>query len=259
MNREEQWLLMEKYNGFESEAFHSDCRRLVAGEPLGYVIGFIPFLDCKIWLDNHPLIPRSETEFWVEKAITEIRKVGTPTLRILDLCAGSGAIGIAAAKALPNARVDFIDINTDLLATISKNINENLSTKAGSKFGQRSSYRVFAGDLFETFEEKLPTYDFILTNPPYIDPEIDRTEDSVKQFEPHEALYSGHLGIEIIERIITKSSLYLTQKGQLWIEHEPEQSKLIKALGTDAGFAVSTHNDQYGVERYSVLVQYIHD
>ncbi len=247
MNQEEQWLLKEKYNGEKSEGFFTDCERLAAGEPLGYVIGHVPFLDCTIHLDNHPLIPRPETEYWTEKAIDEIKKHAQVAkqndIHILDLCAGSGAIGVAVAKAVPEARVDFAEIDSRLLPTVTKNLEVNNLPYI--------NHKVFTSDLFENVNGK---FAYILSNPPYIDPEIDRTEPSVKNHEPHQALYGGHLGLELIEKIITDAPQYLTQGGQLWIEHEPEQSEAIKELGEKNNFSVTTHQDQYGVERYTILV-----
>lgn len=244
-SQDEQWLLTEKYQGVESEAFHADRARLQAGEPLGYIIGFVPFLNSKIWLDGHPLIPRPETEFWVEKAINTI--TGSSP-KILDLCAGSGAVGVSVAEAIPEARVDLAEIDPLLLPTIEKNLRENVPDYE-TKMEQ---YRTFQSDLFENVAG---TYDRILTNPPYIDPALDRTQASVKDFEPHLALYGGESGMEIIARIITNTARHLTSKGQLWIEHEPEQSSAIQKLGSAAGFTVSTHVDQYEVERFSVLLQ----
>ena len=243
MNQEEQWLLKEKHKGVESDAFRSDLTRLQAGEPLGYLIGSIPFLECTIHLDSHPLIPRVETEFWTEKAIDEIRSMNLTTPLILDLCAGSGAIGVAVANAVPEAHVTFGEVDAAHLSTIGKNLNENGI--------DCTRYKVFQSDLFENIEG---AFDFILTNPPYIDPAIDRADSSVKMHEPHIALYGGTEGMECIEKIINQAPAHLNSGGQLWIEHEPEQSASIQDIASKAGFACSTHTDQYNAERYSILV-----
>ncbi len=103
MTQDEVWLLREKYQGVKTDAFFEDCARLKNGEPLAYIIGSIPFLNTTIFLDAHPLIPRPETEFWVEKAIAHMN-VRAP-LRILDLCAGSGCIGVAVLTARKETRV----------------------------------------------------------------------------------------------------------------------------------------------------------
>jgi release factor glutamine methyltransferase len=113
------------------------------------------------------------------------------------------------------------------------------------------SFKVIESDLFERIEGK---FDFILTNPPYIDPAIDRAEESVKNHEPHLALYGGDSGMEIIGRIIATAPDYLNEGGQLWIEHEPEQVEAIQKSAEAAGFCAVTHKDQYGVDRFSILI-----
>lgn len=250
LNQEERWLLKEKYQGTESEAFRADLKRLTAGEPLAYVIGHVPFLDCKIYLDSKPLIPRPETEHWVEKVIEEIRKAGAASPRpprILDLCSGSGCIGVAVLKAVPNVHVTFSEIDPSHIPTILKNIEQNLSID-GKVLPEH--YEVVQSDLFENVSGK---FDFILTNPPYIDPTLDRTEESVKKHEPRLALYGGKDGLDIINDIVTESQKYLCENGQLWIEHEPEQIEAIKQSAFQNGFSATTHPDQYNVDRYSVL------
>jgi release factor glutamine methyltransferase len=184
MNQDEQWLLAEKYDGEKSSAFFADCKRLESGEPLGYVIGFVPFLDCKIWLDSKPLIPRPETEFWVEKVIAKVLQApetqgleaeslgrewkdpGSP-VRILDLCAGSGAIGVAVANSIPNSHVTLAEIDDNHRTTIFKNLAENNI--------DCTRYQVFTSNFFEKISGR---FDYIVSNPPYIDPVLDRAEPS---------------------------------------------------------------------------------
>lgn len=243
MSQDSEWLLKEKYGGEKSEAFFADVKRLAMGEPLGYIIGHSPFLNTTIYLDSHPLIPRSETEFWTEKAITEIKRAAPPAPRVLDLCAGSGCIGVAVAKAIPTALVDFSEIDAAHINTIEKNLNENGITKKRTN--------VVHASLFTRLPEK---YDFILSNPPYIDETLNRVDASVKDFEPHIALFGGSKGMEVIEKIIEQAKYHLVSGGQLWIEHEPEQTDAINDLGNKELYTVSTHRDQYGTERYSILV-----
>lgn len=245
MSQEIEWLLQEKYSGQQTDEFFADCRALALGQPLGYLIGHVPFLDTIIFLDSKPLIPRPETEFWVEKAIAEI-KTATPaseTPLILDLCAGSGCIGVAVAKAIEDAKVDFCEIDATHLPTIEKNLVQN----------DINTNRIVTkhSNLFEEFSG---TYHFILTNPPYIDMDLRRTDASVLENEPYIALSGGLAGLDVIQTIIEEAPKHLERHGQLWIEHEPEQSVAIRNMAREHGFIATTHKDQYGVERYSILV-----
>jgi release factor glutamine methyltransferase len=245
-SQEVAWLLKEKYQGQKSEAFLTDVTKLEAGVPLAYLIGYLPFLGNIIYLDSHPLIPRPETEFWVEHVIKAIPQSDTP-LKVLDLCAGSGAIGIAVASSLKNCLVDFIEIDSNHLPTIAKNCILNQIT--------RERVHIYSGDLFNTSSgTTLPKYNLILTNPPYIDKSLGRTELSVTQNEPEIALYGGKAGLEIITKIITEAAQHLLPDGQLWIEHEPEQSSAIKKLAEEHHFLAITFTDQYSTERFSQLV-----
>jgi len=112
--------------------------------------------------------------------------------------------------------------------------------------------RIFGGDLFEHVPEDA-RYDIIFTNPPYIDPALDRAETSVKSHEPHVALYGGEAGMDIIERIITEAPKHLTPQGRIYIEHEPEQSDHIATIAQKHGFSATVLYDQYGVARVSIL------
>ena len=245
MTRDEEWLLKEKYGGEKTEGFFTDCARLASGEPLAYIIGSIPFLHSTIYLDSHPLIPRAETEFWVEKVIHEIKSNldrGLASVKVLDLCAGSGCIGVAVLNEIPELRVDFVEIDTNHHATIQKNIEKNNIDS--------SRTHILGGDLFEQVTSQ---YDFIFSNPPYIDPILDRTTESVQKFEPHLALYGGDKGMGLIYKIIEQVSQFLTEKGILVIEHEPEQKEAIHVHAERYGLASNTYNDQYSIDRYTCL------
>lgn len=237
LEREISWLIRDKYNGVMSTNAIADIERLRSGEPLAYVIGWIPFLGTKIYLDSKPLIPRTETEYWVGQAVETLKARKLPELRILDLCAGSGCVGVALANALPESTVDFVEIDPSHIATIWKNIDENKI--------DRSRMQVITGDLFEKIEDK---YDLIVSNPPYINKSLKyRVEDSVKMFEPEIALYADDKGLEVIKRIVNDGPKFLKDEGMIFIEHEPEQAVEISTLPNFK----ATLEDQFGIKRYS--------
>lgn len=241
LNKEAAWLLSEKYNGIESEAYQKDLLRLKSGEPLAYIIGHTPFLNATIHLESRPLIPRSETEHWVSQALKEIKKDAA----VLDLCAGSGCIGVAVSMEC-GAHVDFGEIDERYHATIEKNIRENVGDV---------SHTMYGGDVFENIEKK---YNFILTNPPYINPALEeRVEASVRLHEPERALFGGKNGMDIIEKIIKDAPSHLLPDGIIYIEHEPEQVDALNAIAHEAGFRdVVTRKDQYGIDRYTRIGSY---
>jgi release factor glutamine methyltransferase len=242
MTKEEGWLLQEKYKGEETEAFFADGERLTKGEPLAYIIGHIPFLSATIYLDSHPLIPRVETEFWVSKVLEEIQQSSLAHPNVLDLCAGSGCIGVAVAKAIPRATVHFAEIDEAHHRTIAQNIVRNDISK------DRTA--IFGGSLFENTHAP---YDFILSNPPYIRNGSEAVARSVKDFEPKLALYGGEDGLTLIAKIIAQAPKHLSASGRLFIEHEPQQVAALHAHAKAHSMEALTHNDQYGVSRYTAI------
>lgn len=239
---EKDWLLEEKYHGKECPEFFTDIKRLKKDEPIAYIIGNIPFINSEIYLDSHPLIPRTETEFWVEKIIKKINT--TQPIKILDLCAGSGCIGIALLKNISSCIVDFAEIETKHHLTIQKNITIN-------KIKEERTF-ITGGNLFENIKNK---YDYIFTNPPYINKSLERTDKNVDTHEPHIALYAEDNGLKIIKKIIKKALVYLTETGVMYIEHEPEQTSAIHEAGKETGFSCTTFVDQYKVERYTQFIR----
>ncbi len=251
--RDEEFLLQEKYAGEKLPAYEADCVRLKNGEPLAYIIGWVPFLDTKIFLDSHPLIPRSETEFWAEKTIEEVRLRDTrSTLRVLDLFAGSGCIGVATLKHIPNVYVDFGEIDVTHFPTIQKNIQQNLLPSQS----RTSDVRLWEGKIIETdvWSGITDTYDVVFANPPYLSSErIERIENSVLKHEPKKALFADEDGFALIRKTIEGAAAHMNPGGTLYIEHEPEHAEAIQRSASTQGFSAKTHKDQYGVERYSTL------
>jgi release factor glutamine methyltransferase len=236
-------LYRDKYAGDTHADMREDLIRLGSGEPLAYVIGWIPFLGLSLRLDSHPLIPRPETEWWTEVLIEHIRtEYGETPVRVLDLCAGSGAIGLAVLQALENAHVSFAELSPVHTALIAMNLDENRLDKS------RADIR--SGDLFSPFSGE--RFTIIATNPPYI-PEGRELEPSVVQYEPHEALFAGDDGLSVIRRIVAEAPDHLVAGGELWMECDSTNAEGAANLMRDRGFSgVEIRNDHYGRPRIVV-------
>lgn len=236
-NREIQWLFQEKYKRKESSQFLTDVRRLKRGEPIAYVIGSIPFLGCTIHLSMRPFIPRPETEYWVEKAIKKITQSrGNDPIHCLDLFSGSGCIGIALLKHLPNAQVDFAEKNKKFRDQISINIAKN----------HIHPYRaeIISSNFLKNIKNK---YDYIFANPPYISKQrIQTVQKSVLRWEPHEALFASKKGLYYIQELIERTSAYVVPGGSVFIEFDPWQKKEIeKIINKDKTMHGEFWKDQY--------------
>ncbi|MGE5541315.1 MAG: peptide chain release factor N(5)-glutamine methyltransferase [Bacillota bacterium] len=238
-------LIRDKYHGDESADLTDDARRLALGEPLAYVIGWIPFLGLHIRLDSHPLIPRPETEWWTELLIEHLKeRFGDAPCRVLDLCAGSGAIGLAVLKHLPNAHVSFGELSAAHAELVMRNIEENgLDTSRADVRG---------GDLFAPFQNQ--HFHIIATNPPYI-PSTRALDRSVLDYEPEDALYAGTDGLELIRRLATEAPRHISKNGELWMECDIENIDEAARLLAQTGARTDIRTDLYGRKRL-VLAYY---
>ncbi|MEK7613450.1 MAG: HemK family protein methyltransferase [Patescibacteria group bacterium] len=204
-----------------------------------YARGFVPFLKATIYLDSRPLIPRVETEYWVEKVTATLPH--NHHIRVLDLFAGSGAIGVAVLKHLPNTHVTFGELEERHLATIKKNIRENDIETERTQVVQTDVWQHIQG-----------TFDYALANPPYVSRERGTAETST-EVEPNEALYAPDDGFFYIEKFIQGLPQHLTPTGVAYVEHEPFHVKRISEVATKHGFVAETHTDQYGMARFTAL------
>ncbi len=237
---EQDWLLKEKYAGIPSAGYEADLERLEAGEPLAYVIGWVDFLDSRIDLYDRPLIPRPETEWWTKAVISHQSSGNSQAIKILDIFAGSGCIGIALLKHLPHARVDFGEKDPKLCALIKKNIQLNNIDS--------SRARIIESDIFSAIPER---YNMIVANPPYIDKGAGNIALSVVEHEPHMALFAPERGLYFIEQLFKEGGAHLEAGGALYIEFGKDQEAAVRNLGKNYGWNVTIREDQYGTPRWA--------
>lgn len=184
--------------------------------PVQYIIGYVDFYGLKINVNEFTLIPRYETEYLIELTLKEIKKMNLDNPKILDLCTGSGAIGLTLKSLLPSSEVTLSDISKDALMVANKNKNElNLDVN------------IIESDLFKNIPGK---FDVIISNPPYVMTNETLPKDVL--YEPHLALYSGPKGIDHIEEIFKNIKSHLNNKYLIALEinekSEPDITNLIK-------------------------------
>ncbi|MDD2913373.1 MAG: HemK/PrmC family methyltransferase [Candidatus Paceibacterota bacterium] len=237
MDRKEiNWLIEEKYKKGITKDFEKDICRLKNGEPIDYIIGFVYFLKAKIDLSYKPLIPRPETEFWAEKAVKE---TGKKEVLCLDLFSGSGCVGVAVLKNNKNAKVDFGEIDKNLLKQIKLNLNINKI--------KRERYNVFYSDIFSKIKKK---YDYIFANPPYIpEKRKNKVQKSVILFEKKEALFGKEDGLFYIRIFLKEVRKHLKKGGRAYLEFDSSQKKEIEKIEKEADF----YRDQYGKWRFLII------
>ena len=242
--REKQWLLDEKYGGKDCPEYQEDLKKLQAGEPLAYVIGTMPFLDCVIHLESRPLIPRPETEYWTHKVIQEI---GETSVNVLDIFAGSGCVGIAVAKHCPHAHVTFAELKPKHCDQIVKNLAKN-EVKS-------SQYRVINSDVFGSIPNQ--QFDYILANPPYISKKrLDTVQSSVIDYEDPDALFTDDEGLYFVKRLLVEAEHYLKSTGALYIEFDPWQTEILTPLLEQQSLWQWEYlQDQYQKDRVLVLTK----
>lgn len=232
-------LLRDKYKGIESPAYADDLERLEQGEPLAYVIGWVPFLGTRIYLDSKPLIPRPETEWWVEKIIRETPE--TKSLKVLDLFAGSGCVGVAVLKSLPHTHCTFGEIETEHQATIHHNVVANSIDPA--------RMAIVVTDVFSNISG---SFDLILANPPYIPEESKTTSLPELSFEPPRALYAAQGGLESIFRFLSEAPQHLNSGGSIYMEFNEGQETAILEYCKQLPLSAKVLRDQYGRMRLLV-------
>lgn len=202
----------QELNPTEEQQLDAWVQRRLQGEPLQYVLGEWEFMGLPMKVRPGVLIPRPETELMCELALSLL----PPGSRLLDLCCGSGCIGIALAK-LGGMQLSFSDISRDALAVTREN--------AGLHGIQASFYE---GDLFSPLKGQ--RFDAILCNPPYLTGEEMDARQIELYYEPDSALYGGADGLNFYRRLSREADSYLKHEGLLLMEIGCSQGQAVQAL-----------------------------
>lgn len=214
--------------------------RRMGGEPLAQIIGEWEFYSLPFLITRDVLIPRADTETLVEAAIAFSRQREAP--RVLDLCCGSGCIGIAIAKNVSEARVTLADISEKALAVARENIKRN----AASQNTAALAWNVLSG-----WRPILGKFDLIVCNPPYIpSDEIAQLDCDVRDYEPRLALDGGDDGLTFYRALASLWKEALAPGGRMMVECGIGQHTAIASIFAQADFtAAEILRDLMGIER----------
>ena len=224
-------------NSFQCERLDEITARRQARYPLQYILGEWDFYGHTFKVGEGVLVPRADTETVVDTALELIKNIKNP--RVLDLCAGSGAIGVSIAAERSDSRVFLVEKYEAAAKYLKENIKLNCTDNAKYLSGD-----VLAGDFLG---EK---YDLIVSNPPYVaSGEIKALQPEVT-FEPTTALDGGEDGLTFYRAIICGYKRALNSGGVMCFEAGINEARQIKELMADAGFKdIGSQRDFGGVDR----------
>lgn len=198
-----------------------------SGIPLQHITGHQDFMDLDLKVGPEVLIPRPETELLVEEALRVLREeydaADAPAPEVLDICTGSGAIGLSVKKHFPKAQVTLSDISDGALQTAEANAELN-----GLKV------TILKSDMFKALEGR--SFHMILCNPPYItDGEIETLTSEVREHEPMIALSGGADGMDFYRILAEEAPKHLNRDGRLMMEIGYDQGETVPELMKDLG------------------------
>lgn len=232
----------------QAQKLHAYVTERMTHKPCQYILGTQEFMGMEFATAPEVLIPRPETELLVEQACERLKKLiekkrkqtGDRELRVLDMCCGSGCIGISVAKLVPAVAVDLADIS-DAAITLTKKNRERL----------QADCTVIQTDLFAQIEEK---YDMIISNPPYIrTDEIPKLMAEVRDFEPHLALDGKEDGLYFYDKIIREAREYLYEDGYILFEIGQDQLDAVRGFLVENGYVdIEGMKDYAGLDRIAM-------
>lgn len=209
--------------------FRNLILRRAKGEPLQYLTGEQEFFGLPFHVTPEVLIPRPETELLVEEALNLMRGLSLQEIRFLDVGTGSGCIAVSIARENPASIGCAIDISATALQIARGN---------AARHGVERRIQFVQADLLECFP-LAPAFDFILSNPPYVDlEEYDSLPVEIKEHEPRAALLGGEAGLKIYSRLIPAAPSRLRTGGYLMLELGAGQDERVGQLVETQGLSV---------------------
>jgi release factor glutamine methyltransferase len=217
--------------------FRELVRRRAAGEPTAYLLGEREFYGRRFAVDRRALVPRPETELLVEAALAALPEGG----RALDLCTGSGCVGVTLALERPSARVVAVDLSADALALAGEN---------AAALG--AAIELLRGDLYEPLPPEA-RFDVVVANPPYVpSAELPGLARELRH-EPALALDGGADGLRVARLLVAGALPRLAPGGTLVVEMHERHADALPRLCLEAGFAsAQARRDLAGLPRYVV-------
>ena len=237
------YLLEAKYAGVETTEFLHDAERIRAGEPWEYVLGWADFLGVRIDLADRPMVPRYETGFWVARAIEDLQQHERP-LRVADLFAGSGNVGSAVLKHVPNATIEFHERDALLFPGIVRTLSANGI--------DASRATMVPADALSGLTGK---YDALLAVPPYVAydalPDLDPEQ---RDYEPHLAFFAEENGTAFQRQLIERAQEFLAPGGTVYMESDMGQEDYLTELARKNSWThIERRPDPYGAMPNFVL------
>lgn len=210
----------------DHDLLEARVERRVAREPLQHILGVAHFRDLTLQVGDGVFVPRPETEVVAQAAIDAARaaKPGRDgRVKVTDLCAGSGAIGLSVASEVDNAEVALLEASVGAQVYLRLNA-QSLPAEV------RARVRTVVGDARRCLHQFETCADVVVSNPPYIPPDGVPREPEVRDYDPPEALYGqGDDGLEIPRAIIDEAARLLRVGGVLIMEHGDEQGAALRA------------------------------
>jgi release factor glutamine methyltransferase len=210
--------------------------------PLQHILGSSGFRYIDLAVGPGVFVPRPETELLVDAVLDVLEGKATP--RVVDLCAGSGAIGLSVAHEHRGATVDLVEASAEAFEWLRRN-------SAG-----RDRVTIHHADLADAPTDADAMIDVVVSNPPYVPiDEHDVVDPEVRDHDPELALWGGVDGLDVVRRVIDRAKVLLRPGGSVVIEHSDRQGQTVPELLERAGFtAVADHDDLTGRPRFALAV-----